>query len=396
MGSPMRLSNLCVLLLVGTLLWATVSSAHAQSPAPPEFISPEVSADRAVSFRLFAPEAKLVRLHCYDLVGRPGRSEMTRADSGLWETTLTDVAGGAYRYWFEADGLTLLDRKNPATSEANSTVFSLVTVPGNPANEWRDVPHGAVAKLTYHSSVLDKPRRLHVYTPPGYETSTASYPVLYLLHGASDSDDSWISVGRAHLILDNLIAAGKAKPMIVVMPNGHPGEFRSGGRRNWDEFAKQMASFGDEFHKDIRPLVETRYRVKTDRASRALAGLSMGGAQTLNIGFEHLADFGYLGVFSSGVFGIVSRDNGPAANTIWQDTHRAALENADLKNGLRLVWFGCGRKDFLWDTNVATIALLRKNGFTVTSHETDGAHQWMEWRDYLAEFAPKLFPEPGK
>jgi enterochelin esterase-like enzyme len=389
----MRLRTLCLPILVAAVSWLLVATAQAQPPAPPEFKSPELTAEKALTFRLFAPNAEKVLLHCYDFVARPGRVEMTKSESGVWETTASDLPGGAYRYWFEVDGVSVLDRKNPATSEANSTVFSLVTVPGNPVNEWRDVPHGAVAKVTYHSAVLGQPRRLHIYTPPGYEAGTTTYPVFYLLHGASDSDDAWITVGRANLIFDNLIAAGKAKPMIVVMPNGHPGEFRSGGRRDWDEFAKQMAAFGDELHKDIRPLVETRYRVKKDRASRALAGLSMGGAQTLNIGFDHLSDFGYLGVFSSGVFGIVSRDNGPAANTNWQDTRRAVLENADLKSGLRLVWFGCGRKDFLWDTNVATIELLRKNGFTVTSHETDGAHQWMEWRDYLAEFAPKLFQE---
>ena len=392
----MRLPILRLPILIVVVWWGLVATAPAQPPAPPEFKSPELSADNALSFRLYAPDAKVVRLHCYDLVARPGRIDMTKGDSGLWETTLTAVPGGAYRYWFEVDGLTLLDRKNPATSEANNTVFSLVTVPGNPANEWKHIPHGAVAKLSYYSTVLEKPRRLHIYTPPGYETSTASYPVLYLLHGASDSDESWISVGRAHLILDNLIAAGKARPMVIVMPNGHPGEFRSGGRRNWDEFSQQMALFADEFRRDIRPLVESRYRLKSGREHRALAGLSMGGAQTLNIGFANLADYGYLGVYSSGVFGLVARENGPPVNNAWEEQHTAQLDNADLKSGLRLLWFGCGKKDFLWETNTATIALFRKHGFEVTSHETEGGHQWMEWRDYLTEFAPKLFPDSGK
>lgn len=381
-------------LMFTALVLTMAGRVMAQPPAPPEFTSPELMSEQTLAFRLYAPSAQKVLLHCYDFVGRSGRVEMKKAETGVWEAREANLAGGAYRYWFEVDGVAVLDRKNPATSEANSTVFSLVTVPGNSLNEWRDVPHGAVAAVTYQSKVLSKPRRLHVYTPPGYESGTGTFPVLYLLHGASDSDESWISVGRAHLILDNLIAAGKAQPMIVVMPNGHAGEFRSGGRRNWDDFAKQMALFDDEFRTDIRPLVETRYRVKTDRGSRALAGLSMGGAQTLSVGFADLSQYGYLGVFSSGVFGIVARENGPPASTIWEDAHRAVLEKAELKSGLRLVWFGCGRKDFLWDTSKATVAMLRGHGFDVTSHETDGAHQWMEWRDYLAEFAPKLFQEP--
>ena len=392
----MRLLNNCLPIILSIAAWLAATPANAQAPAPPEFSSPELTSDNALSFRLYAPEAKVVRLLCDDFVARPGRIDMARADSGLWETTLAAVPGGAYRYVFEVDGLKLLDRKNPATSEANSTVYSLVTVPGNPANEWKRVPHGAVAKLSYYSSILGKPRRLHVYTPPGYETSTDSYPVLYLLHGASDSDESWVSVGRAHHILDNLIADGKARRMVIVMPNGHPGEFRSGGRRNWDDFSKEMALFADEFRCEIRPLVESRYRLKSGREHRALAGLSMGGAQALDIGFDDLADYGYLGVFSSGVFGLVAREHGPPLSNAWEERHAAQLGNADLKSGLHLLWFGCGKRDFLWETNTATIALLRKHGFDVTSHETDGAHQWMEWRDYLAEFAPKLFPEADK
>jgi enterochelin esterase family protein len=248
----------------------------------------------------------------------------------------------------------------------------------------RDVPHGAVAEVTYWSSTLKRFRRLHVYTPPGYESGDGRFPVFYLLHGASDSDDSWSSVGRAGFILDNLIAAGKARPMVVVMPAGHTGPFRFG------------QSFGNEFERDfvneIMPLVEKRYRVRADRAHRALAGLSMGGAQTLNIGFEQLDKFAYLGVFSSGVFSLGGRGgtNAPAGPS-WEARNKTALADAHLKQGLKLVWFATGKDDFLLKTSQATVELLRKHNFDVKYTETEGAHTWIVWREYLRDFAPRLF-----
>src|SRR5579884_211958 len=233
---------------------------------------------------------------------------------------------------------------------------------------------------------------MHVYTPPGYETSDNKYPVLYLLHGASDSDASWSTVGRAGFILDNLIAAGKAKPMLVVMPAGHTGPFRFGPRRNGG-FERRMDEFGEDFVNDIKPYIEKHYRVVADRAHRAIAGLSMGGAQTLNIAFGHLDDYGYIGVFSSGVFGIAGGFGGAAPNHQWEERHQATLDNADLKKGLRLVWFGCGKEDFLLPTSKATVAMLQKHHFDVVSKASAGGHTWLNWRDYLHEFAPLLFVE---
>jgi enterochelin esterase family protein len=253
----------------------------------------------------------------------------------------------------------------------------------------KEVPHGAVAKVPYYSSTLKKFRRMHVYTPPGYEKGSESYPVFYLLHGAGDCDDSWSSVGRAGVILDNLIATGKAKPMIVVMPAGHTGPFGRGG----GGFQKAMDEFGEDFANDIRPYVEKNYRVKADRANRAIAGLSMGGAQTLNVAFDKLGDYGYIGVYSSGIFGIAGGGGGQTPNTQWEDAHQATLDNAELKNGLKLVWFGCGKDDFLVKTSQATVDMLKKHKFDVVAHDTDGGHTWLNWRDYLAEFAPKLFQD---
>jgi hypothetical protein len=186
---------------------------------------------------------------------------------------------------------------------------------------------------------------MHIYTPPGYEKGEGQFPVLYLLHGASDSDASWSTVGRAGFILDNLIAAGNAKPMIVVMPAGHTGPFRFGGPRD-RSFERLMDRFGEDFTKDVRPFVEKNYRVLADRSHRAIAGLSMGGAQTLSIGFSHLDDYGYIGVFSSGVFGIAGGFGGAPPSTQWEDRHKATLDNAAFKQGLCLVCSAAARRTF--------------------------------------------------
>jgi enterochelin esterase family protein len=202
--------------------------------------------------------------------------------------------------------------------------------------------------------------------------------VLYLLHGAGDSDDSWHTVGRAGVILDNLIADGRAVPMVVVMTAGHvPGAGSGVAGPGADAFAR-------DFVDAVMPEVESRYRVRTDRASRAMAGLSMGGAQTLDIGVPHLDRFAYLGVFSSGVFGI-------ADDASFEERNRAVLDDARLKRGLELVWFSTGRDDFLIETSRATVAMLRAHGFRVDYEESDGGHTWINWREYLDELAPRLF-----
>ena len=178
----------------------------------------------------------------------------TKSDAGVWEVTVGPTPPGAYRYKFLVDGLAVGDPRNPAASESNATTWSLVYVPGSDVSDAKEVPHGAVAEVFYPSSTLKRTRRMHVYTPPGYEKGNASYPVFYLLHGASDSDDSWSSVGRAGFILDNLIAEGKAKPMIVVMPAGHTGPQRP--RQPAGSSERLVDEFGDDFAKDIRPYVE--------------------------------------------------------------------------------------------------------------------------------------------
>jgi len=386
--------------LIGALLAAGLSrSAALAQPARPgrefgprglQVISPEVASDCKVTFRILAPKAESVKLSGSDIPGVGQGVEMTRGTNGVWEVALGPIPPGAYRYNFNVDGVPVIDPRNPATSESNANTWSLVYVPGADFMDTKDVPHGAVAAVTYYSKALCKFRRMHVYTPPGYESGKGKSPVYYLLHGAGDCDDSWSSVGRAGFILDNLIAARKAKPMLVVMPTGHTGPFvpRAPGtpRPAIDDFAK-------DFVGDIMPYVEQHYRVRTDRQSRAMAGLSMGGGQTLNIGVPHLDKFAYLGVFSSGVFGITGRGfgtNAPAGPS-FEEQNKAILDNAKLKAGLKLFWFATGKDDFLVGTSRATVEMLKKHQFEVAFKESTGAHTWINWREYLNEFAPLLF-----
>lgn len=379
--------------ILATIAMLSVPLAHArpQGQRPPEVVSPEVSNERKIAFRIHTPNSKSVRLTGSDIPGTGMGVPMKKADNGVWEATVGPVPAGAYRYNFNIDGVSVIDPRNPSTSESNMNTWSLVYVPGSEISDTKDVPHGAVAQVTYHSQTLKRFRRMHVYTPPGYEKGEGKFPVFYLLHGAMDCDASWSTVGRAGFILDNLIAAGKTKPMIVVMPAGHTGPFRFGPRD--PSFERQMDEFADDFVKDVRPYVESHYRVLADSAHRAIAGLSMGGAQTLNVAFDHLEDYGYIGVFSSGIFGIAGGFGGQAPSTQWEDRHKAVLDNPDLKKGVRLVWFGCGKEDFLIKTSEASVAMLKNHHFDVVSKESAGGHTWINWRDYLAEFTPMLFAE---
>jgi enterochelin esterase family protein len=349
-------------------------------------VSPEVAADGKVTFRILAPKAAVVRLSGSDIPGVGRGVEMTKGEEGIWEVELGPLAPGYYRYNFNVDDVAVIDPRNPKTSESNANTWSLVGVPGAEWMDTRDVPRGAVAEVTYYSSSLERFRRMHVYTPPGYPSGEGRFPVFYLLHGAMDCDDSWTTVGRAGFILDNLIAEKKAKPMIVVMPAGHTGGFRFGGPR------PTVDEFSQDFLNDIVPYIEKHYRVHTDRQSRAMAGLSMGGGQTLNIGVPNLEKFGYLGVYSSGVFGITGRGpGGDRQGPSFEERHAAVLNDARLKEGLKLFWFATGEDDFLVETSRATVDMFKKHDFNVVYKETEGAHTWIVWREYLREFAPLLF-----
>lgn len=360
-------------------------------PQGPVVISPQVSADRHVTFRLLAPNAEAARVNGGDIPGI-GQGAMTKGENGIWELTVGPLKPGAYRYTFNVNGVTVIDPRSPATSESNNNVWSVVAVPGSDLMDEAKVPHGAVAAVHYDSTALGRARRMHIYTPPGYEAGQDKYPVFYLLHGASDSDDSWTSVGRANFILDNLIASGKAKPMIVVMPAGHTSSTMGGGGRGGRGRAGAAAGgppprdeFTEDFVTDIMPYVEKHYRTINDRAHRAIAGLSMGGGQTLGIGFSHLDEFAYIGVFSSGIFG------GGGAGGTWETQRAKMLDDASLKKDLKVLWFSTGVDDGLMNTTKSTVELLKKHGFNPEFKESQGGHVWLNWRDYLVEFTPRLF-----
>ena len=372
-----------------------------QAAPAPAFISPEILPDRRIAFRLFAPDATSVALRGGDIPA-PARAsvQFTKGANGVWDMTTGVVEPGAYRYVFVVNGVGVIDPRNTAISESNTTTWSVATVPGSDLMDTKTVPHGAVASVYYESSALGRTRRMHVYTPPGYESGQDKYPVFYLLHGAGDCDDSWTSVGRANFILDNLIASGKAKPMIVVMPAGHTnaggggrGAAAAGGPPPRDEFV-------DDFVRDVMPYVEKNYRVVADRAHRAIAGLSMGGSQTLNIGIPNLDKFAFVGVYSSGLLG-GGRGAAPAPGAAaaaappfgaaWEQQNLSALDNATAKKGLKVLWFATGVDDGLMPNTKSTVDLLKKHGFAPVLKESPGGHTWLNWRSYLIEFAPQLF-----
>src|SRR5580658_7553615 len=410
---------LCALVGIGSI-WAQPGGGG----RGPQVVSPEVLADHRVTFRILAPNAQAVTLNAGDIQasawasvsasapapanpggGRGGRP-LTKGEGGIWELTTSDpVVPGAYRYVFNVDGVTTMDPRNISISESNAQNWSMFFVPGAEFMETREVPHGAVASVTYYSKTLQKFRRMHVYTPPGYEVTSRKYPVFYLLHGAGDCDDSWTSVGRAGFILDNLIAAGKAKPMLLVMPAGHTSQTQTQGGGGRGAAAPGSAAaparpmfdddFVEDFVNDIMPYAESHYRIQADRAHRAIAGLSMGGGQTLYIAVPHLDKFAYIGVYSSGLFGIPGGAPGrggaaapaasPAPNpvTVWQEQNKATLDNPALKKDLKLFWFSTGRDDSLITTSKATVDFFKQHGFNAVFEESPGAHTWINWRNYL-------------
>jgi enterochelin esterase family protein len=393
----------------------------------PTVISPEVMPDGHVVFRILAPKAEKVTLNGSDITvlfsgggagaitgtniaavmpAAPypqGWPEFTKNDTGIWEATVGPLPPGAYRYAFQVDGVRVLDPVNTHTAESQNSMWSMFTVSGAELMDTADVPHGAVAEIFYYSSVLKTTRRMHIYTPPGYENTNVKYPVFYLLHGAGDTDDAWTSVGRAGFIFDNLIAAKKIKPMVVVMPAGHQPGIPFGAPPSGP--TPTVNPFTNEFISDMVPYVEKHYRTINDRQHRAIAGLSMGGSQTLDIAFTHLAMFGEIGVFSSGATLGGGRGRAPAAGDApaaapvtpppprpdWEATHLADLDNAGLKKGTKLIWLSTGKDDGLIASTRSTVELLKKHGFAPVFIESPGAHSWFNWRNYLIEFTPQLF-----
>jgi enterochelin esterase-like enzyme len=353
--------------------------------------STEVLSDHKVTFRIYAPKASEVSLG--GDFGEGGK--LTKDEKGVWSITVGPLAPDFYSYMFTVDGVRTVDPKNPMIKQGVSSLDSMFLVPGEEAEfeATRDVPHGEVRAAWYKSGTLNELRRLHVYMPPGYEGGTDKYPVFYLLHGAGDDDSGWSTIGRAGFILDNLLAQKKAKPMIVVMPNGSiprpanlprftPGTPPSPEARAAMEAFQ--ARFSDELLKEIVPFVEKRYRVLPGKDNRALAGLSMGGGQTLRVITTHPDEFAYVGIWSAGLFGGKASD--------WEQRNAAFLDHAGKFNDtVKLLSISIGDKDFLVNATKSLEEALDKHGIKHESHKSGGGHTWVNWRHYLNEFAPRLF-----
>ena len=398
--------------LVGQQAPSPPVPAQAARPAPLK--SPEIHPDRTVTFRLTAPKATEVTLNGSWDNGTD--LKMTKDESGVWSTTIGPLAPQLWGYWFMVDGVKALDPNNGETQRDGSRYDNLLMISG-PESEWwdfKDVPHGSVQAVWYPSPTLKMAnRRMMVYTPPGYETNTQKYPVLYLLHGGGGDEDAWLTMGRANIIMDNLIAAGKAKPMIVVMPNGNATQSVSQGFGYGPTPARQSVqapapppvqavqaqggqpgggrggapqpyagSYPESLVKDVIPFVEKRFRVLTAKDDRAIAGLSMGGGHTLAATNNNPGTFAYIGVFSSG------------PQTI-DETVQKQIE-AVKSGGVKFYWLGAGTTDTARERTVNLSELVKKEGFNTSYREIPGRHYWFLWRDFLAQYAQIAFQPPMK
>lgn len=400
--------------LAGLLLCAGIALGQgSQQPAPgspPK--SPDVASDGKVTFRILLPNASAVTVSgTYPI----GTVPMTRNAQGIWSATVGPLKPEIYNYSFTADGATVLDPANIRVVRDGRRFSSTLRVSGQASDLYqiRDVPHGSVAEVWYNSPSLRMRRRLRVYTPPGYESNTNRYPVLYLFHGGGGDENNWDELGHASEILDNLIAQGKVRPMIVVMPNANEDQIASPslvpviGDANYGESTPAILLFPESLVKDVVPFIDRTYRTKPDRDSRAVAGLSRGGAQALYTALHHLDQFAWYGGFSGGYSLLpgtlitipmpadVARLRGPHPNhTI--DPVKFAQLNPTLGSGLnkdmRLFYVAIGTDDALIATHESFKALLKSKDVKYSLLEVPGyGHEWGLWRIALADFLPRLF-----
>jgi enterochelin esterase-like enzyme len=347
--------------------------------APPMKMGPEVHADGTVTFRYRAPNAKEVFL---SREGAP-KLAMELGEKGVWSVTTGVLEPDYYGYTFTVDGVGTVDAANPLFKPNLLSLSSMVHVPGPAATlpwEMSDVPHGEVQRHFYHSGVIGDDRDFFVYTPPGYDPSAKKvYPVLYLLHGFSDDASGWTAVGRANIILDNLIAQGKAKPMLIVMTLGYGApEIVTAGLRDPAMRDRNYERYRDALFTEVIPKVEASYKVDKNRKARAIAGLSMGGAESLFVGLNAIDRFAYVGAFSAGGS---------------SEDYAATYPKLDAKTAgqLKVLWIACGTDDRLIQPNRKFREWLKGKDIHPVEIETPGAHVWMVWRRNLASFAPLLF-----
>lgn len=353
--------------------------------------SPKVNADGSLSPTFYAPLAKTVNLH----IPAAGIFPLQRDSAGFWSATTTPLESDAYSYWFEVDSVRTLDPGNPYVVRDIASLSNVVIVPGERGALYapQNVAHGDISYVWYNASSLGIKRRMAVYTPPGYnESGAATYPVLYLLHGSGGDETAWLTLGAAANILDNLIAAGKAKPMIVVMPNGNPGEpaapgFTSEGLYlpSGDRSDLKTARF-EESYPDIKDYVESNYRVDKSKSHRAVAGLSMGGGQTFRLSAMNPDDFDFVGMFSPYIrFGEAAAEEDGFAATV------ATPLSRQFANAPKLYLIAIGNTDFLYGNCEAFRKYLDSTQIPYQYKESTGGHEWRNWRKYLADFLQLLF-----
>jgi enterochelin esterase family protein len=392
-----------LILLFSAFLMGITAQAQEALFRAQNIISPEIHADNSVTFRLFAPKATAVQVTGdflpsvkmetpMGMMDGPGKAEMTKDENGVWSFKTQPLGSELYGYSFVIDGFTTTDPSNPFLIRDVASVTNIFIVGGGHADLFKtnDIPHGSVTRRWYDSPGLGMDRRITIYTPPGYESSSQKYPVLYLLHGAGGDEEAWIALGRTAQIMDNLIAQKKAKPMIVVMPNGNviqdgaPGEGNQNFYKPQFMIPKTMDGTYEGAFGDIIKFVESNYRVKADKANRAIAGLSMGGYHTLHISRFYPNTFDYMGLFSAA---IMARED--ATGKVYSDFDQTLKTQMD--NGYKLYWIAIGKTDFLYDANKDYRAKLDAMKMPYQYVESEGGHTWRNWRVYLTQFAPMLF-----
>ncbi|MDR1556524.1 MAG: esterase [Tannerellaceae bacterium] len=391
------------ILSVTAALFAADMQAQQNLFGGQDILSAVVNADRTVTFRCMAPDAQKVQVAgdfaatvednpVGGIVGT-GLLSMTKDEKGVWIYTSGPLEPELYSYLFVVDGVATLDINNPHVYRDFATISNVFLVGGGQADLYQvnDIPHGSLTHRWYDSPALGTDRRINIYTPPGYERSGERYPVLYLLHGAGGDEDEWVTFGKATRILDNLINQGKAKPMILVMPNGHihleaaPGESSRGFYKPEHLRLENAAGAFEANFKEIIDFTDRDFRTIPDKAHRAIAGLSMGGGHAMTISGYFENTFDYVGLFSAAAGG----RSGRPATGVYAGFDTTLKKQFD--NGVKLYWIGIGTEDFLYNANKQLRAQLDAIGAKYTYVETGGGHVWKNWRIYLSDFAPLLF-----
>ncbi len=377
---------------------AAAPAARPQFRTPPRVVSPEILPDNSVAFRVYAKEATKITVSGEWQTGPNSSEALIKGDTGMFMLTVGPLKPELYGYSFIVDGVSTIDPNNVMVRRDGARYASYFIIPGAESDLYiqkNNVPHGNVSKVWYNSPVLGMDRRMYVYTPAGYEKNNQKYPVFYLLHGAGGDEDAWTDMGRAAQIMDNLIAQGKAKPMLVIMTNGNANQ---AGAQNvvtnapvqgdgMGAYQRLAGKFEAHLVKDLIPFIDKNYRVLSDKDNRAIAGLSMGGAQTQTITNYNPGMFGYIGVFSMGIMNFGQQNQDAAKLDKERDTKIEALK----KSGYKLYWIGCGKDDFVYQSVVNLRNTLDKHNFKYVYRESTGGHTWANWRIYLSEFAPQLF-----